>query len=166
MEKIVKTLQEGHSQLRKASEETIRRLNQVFEEQQHRKRDRDCLDQDSNKLFNGYQNMKPQPQGHSLNNPYQEDIKPDVLLDNNTRSQSQYQDGDNMTYSEKEELKHLSEASSLPKLSGVGEYDHMELIYYIDGLFIDVPSIPYYCINSRLNTELKGNASIWNTEMK
>ncbi|MBW0468215.1 hypothetical protein O181_007930 [Austropuccinia psidii MF-1] len=37
MDKIVKPLQEGHSQLRKASEETNKRLNLVFEEQHHRK---------------------------------------------------------------------------------------------------------------------------------
>ncbi|MBW0515502.1 hypothetical protein O181_055217 [Austropuccinia psidii MF-1] len=52
MDKIVKTLQEGHSQLSKASEETNKRLNLVFEEQHHSKRERDCLDQDINKLFN------------------------------------------------------------------------------------------------------------------
>ncbi|MBW0498617.1 hypothetical protein O181_038332 [Austropuccinia psidii MF-1] len=44
MDMIVKSLQEGHAQLSKASEETNRRLNLVFEEQHHRKRDRDCLD--------------------------------------------------------------------------------------------------------------------------
>ncbi|MBW0493264.1 hypothetical protein O181_032979 [Austropuccinia psidii MF-1] len=44
MDKIVKTLQEGHAKLRKASEETNKRLNKVFEEQHHRKRDMDCLD--------------------------------------------------------------------------------------------------------------------------
>ncbi|MBW0525664.1 hypothetical protein O181_065379 [Austropuccinia psidii MF-1] len=42
----------------------------------------------------------------------------------------------------------------------------MELIDYIDGLFIDVPRIPDYWIISRLNTEFKGHASIWYTEMK
>ena len=42
----------------------------------------------------------------------------------------------------------------------------MELIDYIDGLFIDVPSIPDYWITARLNTAFKGNASIWYTEMK
>ncbi|MBW0520583.1 hypothetical protein O181_060298 [Austropuccinia psidii MF-1] len=52
MDKIVKTLQEGHAQLRKASEETNKRLNVVFEEQHHSKRDRDCLDQDIDKLLN------------------------------------------------------------------------------------------------------------------
>ncbi|MBW0565684.1 hypothetical protein O181_105399 [Austropuccinia psidii MF-1] len=83
MEKIVKTLQEGHSQLSKASEQTNERLKQVFEEQLYCKRDEDCLDQDLNKLFNVYQNMKPQPQGHVLDNPYhQEDIKKDDLLKN------------------------------------------------------------------------------------
>ncbi|MBW0576623.1 hypothetical protein O181_116338 [Austropuccinia psidii MF-1] len=42
----------------------------------------------------------------------------------------------------------------------------MELIDCIDGLFIDVPSIPDYCITARLNTESKGHAIIWYTEMK
>ncbi|MBW0571856.1 hypothetical protein O181_111571 [Austropuccinia psidii MF-1] len=51
MDKTVKTLQEGHDQLSKASEEINKRLNIVFEEQHHRRRDRDCLDQDINNLF-------------------------------------------------------------------------------------------------------------------
>ncbi|MBW0574487.1 hypothetical protein O181_114202 [Austropuccinia psidii MF-1] len=42
----------------------------------------------------------------------------------------------------------------------------MELIHYIDGLFIDVPSIPDYCITYRLNTEFRGHASIWYPEME
>ncbi|MBW0461345.1 hypothetical protein O181_001060 [Austropuccinia psidii MF-1] len=42
----------------------------------------------------------------------------------------------------------------------------MELIDYIDGLFIDVPSIPDYWITARLDTAFKVNASIWYTEMK
>ncbi|MBW0545291.1 hypothetical protein O181_085006 [Austropuccinia psidii MF-1] len=162
MDKIVNNLQEGHSQLRKASEETNRRLNLVFEEQHHGKRDRDCLDQDIKKLFNVYHNMKPQPQGHVLDNPYyQDDIKPDAMLVSKARSPSQYQHGDNMFYTEKEALKHLPEASSWPKFSGTGEYDHMELIYYID-----VPRIPDYWITARLNKSFKGHASIWYTEMK
>ncbi|MBW0490266.1 hypothetical protein O181_029981 [Austropuccinia psidii MF-1] len=107
--------------------------------------DRDCLDQDINKFFNFFQNKKPQPQGHILDDPYyQEDIKPDALLVNKARSPTQYKDEDNMYYSEKEALKQLPEASSWPKFSGTGEYDHMELIDYIDGLFIDVPRIPDY----------------------
>ncbi|MBW0489592.1 hypothetical protein O181_029307 [Austropuccinia psidii MF-1] len=110
--------------------------------------------------------MKPQPEGHALENPYQEDIKTDVLLVNKARSQSQYQDGDNMSHSEKEALKQLSKPSNWPKFSGTGEYDHMELIDHIDGLFIDVPSIPDYCITARINTAFKGNSSIWYTEMK
>ncbi|MBW0470884.1 hypothetical protein O181_010599 [Austropuccinia psidii MF-1] len=57
VDKIVKTLQEGHAQLIKASKETNKGLNQVFEEQHHRKRDRYFLDQDINKLFNVYHNM-------------------------------------------------------------------------------------------------------------
>ncbi|MBW0483593.1 hypothetical protein O181_023308 [Austropuccinia psidii MF-1] len=71
-----------------------------------------------------------------------------------------------MTYSEKEALKQLPEALNWPKFSGVVEYDHMEPIYYIDGLFINVPSIPDYWITARLNTAFKGNASIWYTGMK
>ncbi|MBW0535453.1 hypothetical protein O181_075168 [Austropuccinia psidii MF-1] len=102
-----------------------------------------------------------------MDNPYhQEDIKPDAMLANRERSPSQYQDGDNIYYSEKEALKQLPEASSWPKFFGTGEYDHMELIDYIDGLFIDVPSIPDNWITARINTAFKGNASIWYTEMK
>ncbi|MBW0492786.1 hypothetical protein O181_032501 [Austropuccinia psidii MF-1] len=70
MDKIVKTLQEGHAQLIKASEENSKRLNQVFEEKHHSKRDRDCLDQDINKLFNVYHNMKPQPKRQAMDKPY------------------------------------------------------------------------------------------------
>ncbi|MBW0583169.1 hypothetical protein O181_122884 [Austropuccinia psidii MF-1] len=42
----------------------------------------------------------------------------------------------------------------------------MELIDYIDGLFIDVPSIPDYWITARFDTAYKGHASIWYTGMK
>ncbi|MBW0469260.1 hypothetical protein O181_008975 [Austropuccinia psidii MF-1] len=110
--------------------------------------------------------MKPKTQGHvSGNTPYhQEDIKQDAFFEKKPISESQYQDGDNMTYSEKEASKQLPEASSWPKFSGIGEYDHMELIDYIDGLFTDVPSIPDYWITARLNTDFKGHASIWYTE--
>ncbi|MBW0561579.1 hypothetical protein O181_101294 [Austropuccinia psidii MF-1] len=142
-------------------------MNIVFEEQHHSRRDRDCLEQDINKLSNVYHNIKPQPQGHVMDNPYHpDDIKPDAMLGNKARSSSKYQDGDNMSYSEKEALKKLPEASSWPKSFGKGEYNHMELIDYIDGLFIDVPSIPDYWITARLNTAFKGHASIWYTEMK
>ncbi|MBW0526216.1 hypothetical protein O181_065931 [Austropuccinia psidii MF-1] len=100
--------------------------------------------------------MKPQPQGHVMDNPYyQDDIKPDAMLVSKARSPSQYQDGDNISYNEKEALKQLPEASSSPKFSGTGEYDNMELIDYIDGLFIDVPSIPAYWITDRLNSAFK-----------
>ncbi|MBW0504031.1 hypothetical protein O181_043746 [Austropuccinia psidii MF-1] len=111
--------------------------------------------------------MKPQSQGHVLNNTYhQEEIKEDALLENKERSPSQCQDGERSSYSEKEALNWLPEASSWPKFSGTGEYDHMELIDYINALFIDVPSIPDYWITARLNTESKGHDSIWYTEMK
>ncbi|MBW0531531.1 hypothetical protein O181_071246 [Austropuccinia psidii MF-1] len=73
MDKMVKTLQEGHAQLIKDSEETNKSLNLFFEEQHHRKRDSDCLDQDINKLFNVYHKLKPQPQGPVMDNPYQPD---------------------------------------------------------------------------------------------
>ncbi|MBW0523547.1 hypothetical protein O181_063262 [Austropuccinia psidii MF-1] len=83
MDKIVKPLQDGHAQLSKASEDTNKGLNIVFEEQHHSKRDRDCLDQDINKLFNVYHNLKSQPQCHVMYNPYQQDdIKPDAMFMN------------------------------------------------------------------------------------
>ncbi|MBW0480440.1 hypothetical protein O181_020155 [Austropuccinia psidii MF-1] len=88
------------------------------------------------------------------------------MLVNKGRSPSQYQDGDYMSYSEKEAFKHLPEASRWPKLSGTGEYDHMDLIDYFDGLFIDVTTIPDYFITDGLLTEFKGHASIWYTEIK
>ncbi|MBW0546321.1 hypothetical protein O181_086036 [Austropuccinia psidii MF-1] len=115
-----------------------------------------------------HEKINPQTQGHvSGKAPYhKEDIKPDSLLEKKPRSQSQYQDGDKITYSEKEALKLLPVASSWPKFSGIGECDHMELIDYIDGLFTDVPSRPDYWITSRLNTAFKGNASIWYTEIQ
>ncbi|MBW0548473.1 hypothetical protein O181_088188 [Austropuccinia psidii MF-1] len=71
-----------------------------------------------------------------------------------------------MTYSEKEALKQLAERSSWPKFSVVGEYDHMKLIDFIDGLFIEVPSIPDYWFTARLDTEFKGHASSLYTKMK
>ncbi|MBW0497437.1 hypothetical protein O181_037152 [Austropuccinia psidii MF-1] len=87
--------------------------------------------------------MKPQPQCHVLDNPYhQGDIKTDAFLENKERSPSQYQDGDNMSYSEKESFKQLPEASNWPKFSWTGEYDHIS------------------------NTEFKGHASIWYIEEK
>ncbi|MBW0559215.1 hypothetical protein O181_098930 [Austropuccinia psidii MF-1] len=90
MDKIVKTHQEGHTQLSKVSEETNKRLNIVFEEQHNSRRDRDFLDQDINKLFNFYHNIKPQPQGHVKDNPYHpDDIKPDAILVIKARSPSQ-----------------------------------------------------------------------------
>ncbi|MBW0480249.1 hypothetical protein O181_019964 [Austropuccinia psidii MF-1] len=88
------------------------------------------------------------------------------MLMNKARSSSQYQGGDNMCYSEEEALKQLPESSSWPKFSGTGEYDHMELIDYIDGLFIDVPSIPDYWFTARLDSAFRGHASMWYTEIK
>ncbi|MBW0537221.1 hypothetical protein O181_076936 [Austropuccinia psidii MF-1] len=97
-----------------------------------------------------------------MDSPYHQDnIKPDAILMNKARSPSKYQDGDDMSYLEKEALRQLPEASRWPKFSGTGEYDHMELIDYIDGLFIDVPSILDYWITVRLNKAFKGHASIW-----
>ncbi|MBW0522122.1 hypothetical protein O181_061837 [Austropuccinia psidii MF-1] len=97
MDKIDKNLQEGHAQSSKSSEETNKRLNLVFEKKHHSKRDRYCLNQDINKLFNFYHSMKPQPQGHGMDNPYhKDDIRPDAMLMNKERSPSKYQDGDDM----------------------------------------------------------------------
>ncbi|MBW0513539.1 hypothetical protein O181_053254 [Austropuccinia psidii MF-1] len=121
-----------------------------------------------NKLFNVCQNIKPQRQSHVFGNtPYhQEDIKPDSPIDSKQFPSSKLQDGENMTFSYKEELKQLAEETQWPKFPGVGEYDHMELIHYICQLFIDVPIIPDYWIISRMNKELKVYAIIWYTEMK
>ncbi|MBW0523814.1 hypothetical protein O181_063529 [Austropuccinia psidii MF-1] len=105
--------------------------------------------------------------GHVTDTPYHpDDIKPHSMLVNKERSPSKYQDGDNMSYSEKEALKQLPEGSSWPKFSGTGKYDHMELIHFIDGLFIDVSSIPDYWITARLNTAFKVHDSIWYRKMK
>ncbi|MBW0507740.1 hypothetical protein O181_047455 [Austropuccinia psidii MF-1] len=111
--------------------------------------------------------MKPQPQGHVMDNPdVQEDIKPYSILLNKAGYPYQYQYGHNMSYLEKEALKQLLEPSNWPKLFGTGEYDHMKLMDYIDGLFIDLPRIQDYWITERLNTAFKGHASIWYTKMK
>ncbi|MBW0473239.1 hypothetical protein O181_012954 [Austropuccinia psidii MF-1] len=113
MDKIFKTLQEGHAQLRIASSETNKRLNKVFEQQHHCQRDRDCWDQDINKFFNVYQYVKPQQKGNILDDPYhQEDIEQDASLVNKAKSPSQYRHGYNMSYSENKALKQLPKASS------------------------------------------------------
>ncbi|MBW0512088.1 hypothetical protein O181_051803 [Austropuccinia psidii MF-1] len=167
MEKIVKMLQEGHGKLSKATEETNKKLNIVFEEQHHSKRDRNCLDQDINQMFNFYHSLNPQPQGHVTDNTYhQEDIKTDAMLVNKTRSPSQYHNGDNMSSSQMEHLKQIAKVSIWPKFSGTGEYDHMKLIDYIDGIFMDVPSIPDFWITVRINTAFQGHARIWYTARK
>ncbi|MBW0535664.1 hypothetical protein O181_075379 [Austropuccinia psidii MF-1] len=128
MDKIVKNHQEGHAQLSKASEETNKRLNLVVEEQHHSKRDRDFLAQDMTTLFSFYHSMKTQQQSQVMDNLYHQD----AMLMNKTRYPSKYQGGDNMSYSEMGALKQLSEGSSWAKFSVTGEYDHMELIDYID----------------------------------
>ncbi|MBW0484111.1 hypothetical protein O181_023826 [Austropuccinia psidii MF-1] len=87
-------------------------------------------------------------------------------MESKHRSPSQYKDRDKMTYSEKEALKQLPEAKSWPKFSGVGEYEHMELINYIDEFFIDVPSIPEFWITAILNKAFEKYDIIWYTEMK
>ncbi|MBW0528145.1 hypothetical protein O181_067860 [Austropuccinia psidii MF-1] len=71
-----------------------------------------------------------------------------------------------MSYSKKDTLKQLPEASRWPKFSGTGEYDHMELIDYSDLLFFDVPNIPDYWITARLNTAFTGHTILWYKEMK
>ncbi|MBW0566082.1 hypothetical protein O181_105797 [Austropuccinia psidii MF-1] len=105
--------------------------------------------------------MKSQPQVHVLDDSYhQEDVKPDSLLENKIRSPYEYQDGDIMSYPEQEALKQLPEASIWPIFTVTGEYEHMELIYYIDGIFIDAPRITDYWITARLNTSFKVHSII------
>ncbi|MBW0529857.1 hypothetical protein O181_069572 [Austropuccinia psidii MF-1] len=58
-EATTKAIQESCAQLNKASEETNKRLNQVFEEKHPCKKDRDCPDQDINKFFDVNQNITP-----------------------------------------------------------------------------------------------------------
>ncbi|MBW0531407.1 hypothetical protein O181_071122 [Austropuccinia psidii MF-1] len=120
-EATIKTIQESCAQLSKAFEQTNKRPNQVFEEQHYFQRDTNFLDQDIKKLFNVYQNMKTQPEGHALENSYhQKEIKSDSLLVNKARSPSQYQEGYIMCYSGKEALKQLPAALSGPKFSETG----------------------------------------------
>ncbi|MBW0555542.1 hypothetical protein O181_095257 [Austropuccinia psidii MF-1] len=90
--KTIHTLQEDYTEFSKASEDTKRRLNQVLENQNPCKRDREYLDKDIDIFFDFFQKMKPQTQGNvSGNTPYHlEDIKPDSLLEKKPRSQSQY----------------------------------------------------------------------------
>ncbi|MBW0526278.1 hypothetical protein O181_065993 [Austropuccinia psidii MF-1] len=97
-EYTLKAIEKSCARLWKDSEETNKRPNQIFVEQYQCKRYGDCMRQYIKELRNVCQNMKPQPKGHALVNPYQEDIKSDFLLDNNPRSPSQYHDGDKMTY--------------------------------------------------------------------
>ncbi|MBW0513812.1 hypothetical protein O181_053527 [Austropuccinia psidii MF-1] len=87
-------------------------------------------------------------------------------MESKYRSPSQYQDGENMNYPEKEAFKQHPEVKSWPNVYGVGENDHIELIDHIDGLSIDVPSIPDYWRTARIKTEFKGDASIWYKEIK
>ncbi|MBW0551703.1 hypothetical protein O181_091418 [Austropuccinia psidii MF-1] len=167
MDKIIKTLQEGHAQLSKASEETNKRLNQVFEEQNQRKGDRDFLDQDIKKLFNVDHNMKPQQKVHFMDNPYhQEDIKPDYLLENKERSPSQYQDRENMSYSEKEALKRLPKAQAGPNSLQKENIIIWNSLLILMNSSLIYKSIPYYGITAGLNTAFKGLFSICYTEMK
>ncbi|MBW0470512.1 hypothetical protein O181_010227 [Austropuccinia psidii MF-1] len=77
-----------------------------------------------------------------------------------------YHDGESLSYSEKQALKKLPGVVNLPRFTGVVAYDHIELIYYIDGLFVDFPKIPDYWTTEILNNSFKRHASIWYTEMK
>ncbi|MBW0574163.1 hypothetical protein O181_113878 [Austropuccinia psidii MF-1] len=68
-----------------------------------------------------------------------------------------YQDGKNLSYSQKQELKKLPEVVIWPKFSGVEEYDHEEVINRIDGKFVDFSKIPDYWITKRLNNSFRGH---------
>ncbi|MBW0548769.1 hypothetical protein O181_088484 [Austropuccinia psidii MF-1] len=59
----MQTLLEAYFKLRKASEETNKRLKKVLEKKYHCKRDRECMDQEMNKLLNVCRNMRAQSHG-------------------------------------------------------------------------------------------------------
>ncbi|MBW0532385.1 hypothetical protein O181_072100 [Austropuccinia psidii MF-1] len=82
------------------------------------------------------------------------------------RSRSIYQNGERLSSSEKQELKQSSEVVYWKRFSGVGEYDHMDIIDYIHLLFVYVHNIPDYWITTRINTEFRCHKNIWYTEMK
>ncbi|MBW0542998.1 hypothetical protein O181_082713 [Austropuccinia psidii MF-1] len=82
------------------------------------------------------------------------------------RSESIYQDGENLSYTEKQALKKLPEVVNWPKISGIGEYYFMELIYHIDEGFVDFPNRKDYWITTILNTVFRGHENIWNTKIK
>ncbi|MBW0479306.1 hypothetical protein O181_019021 [Austropuccinia psidii MF-1] len=74
--------------------------------------------------------MKPQPQGHALDDPYhQEDIKPDTSLGNKASSPSEYQDGNNMLYSKKEALKQLPSSHAGPNSLAQAFKGHASIWY-------------------------------------
>ncbi|MBW0564455.1 hypothetical protein O181_104170 [Austropuccinia psidii MF-1] len=81
--------------------------------------------------------------------------------DPSLRSESIQKDGENLSYSEKWALKKLPEVVNWPIFSGVGEYDHLELIHYIDGLFVDVLNIPDYWLTKRLKIEFRGHETYY-----
>ncbi|MBW0486383.1 hypothetical protein O181_026098 [Austropuccinia psidii MF-1] len=70
-EATIKSIQESCAQFSKASEETNKRLNKVFEERNHCKRDRDYLDQDINKFL-----MSTKPEGPTRRPYFGEAIPP------------------------------------------------------------------------------------------
>ncbi|MBW0562721.1 hypothetical protein O181_102436 [Austropuccinia psidii MF-1] len=117
------------------------------------------------KFFNVCQNINSQDQKIVPNTTYtpyhKEDRKPNSLMKYEHRSTSIYQDKYKMTNSEKEALRQLPQATICLEFSCVGEYDHMELIYYIY-----LPSIPDYRIAARMNKPFKEPSVIWYTEIK
>ncbi|MBW0522316.1 hypothetical protein O181_062031 [Austropuccinia psidii MF-1] len=70
--------------------------------------------------------------------------------DTRLRSDSNDQYGKILSFSEKKTFKQLTEMVNWPSLSGIGDYDHRELIYYIYGIALDFPKIPDYWITKRL----------------
>ncbi|MBW0461945.1 hypothetical protein O181_001660 [Austropuccinia psidii MF-1] len=68
-----------------------------------------------------------------------------------------HQDGETISYSEEKGSKKLPEVVNWPRFSGVGEYDHMDIIDYIDELSVDFQKIPEYWITTRLNNKFGGH---------
>ncbi|MBW0503899.1 hypothetical protein O181_043614 [Austropuccinia psidii MF-1] len=128
------------------------------------------VEQNMEKRFNVCQNIHTQRKGDvqdRITNQLQQNLHQNKFPEEKRRiSPSWYQGRDNRAYSQNEALKQLPEATTWPNFLIVGGYVHMDLINYVGGHFIDVPRIPQSSITDILNTELKGNASIWYSEMK
>ncbi|MBW0515243.1 hypothetical protein O181_054958 [Austropuccinia psidii MF-1] len=128
------------------------------------------LEKDVNKLFNICEVINTQTGGDYLENTptklKKEETKQNAQLESRKRELSKCKDGDYMSYSEEDILKQFQYATVWTKLSSLGVYDYMELIYYINRILVDVPIISTYWITAILNTEFRGCGSIYFIKMK